>query len=454
MSHRPPNDSLPPESPDELKGGLRGPVSGVTRIGPRAFGLAFVVICGLLAAVLFGLNRGSAMSKGVTTQAFNTPPPAPVAGEDRFGADEPLVVPSAPDTPPPPLILAATPAPNLDDAEPRRAPAAQAQQPVNTQAVSQVAEQARAAADEARAEEQRRRREVVEAALKSPILTSAGPAVFSGNGVGSGVGASSAGYSGGGQNVNAPARTVADAQPAQAAPPSPSAFLNGPTNQYAVQAANVNLPEGGNPKDFLQAQRFAPISPYEIVASSVIPAAMITAIDSDLPGLISAQVREDVYDSKTGRFLLIPRGARLVGLYKNDLSYGQSRVLVAWTRLIFPDTTSIDLEGMSGADVEGSAGVAGKVDNHYGNVFGAAILTSVLASGVALAQPRNTSIFSAPSAGQVLSQSVGTQIANTGTQILQKNLNVPPTIRVPRGYPFVVIVDRDIVLPGPYVSNR
>jgi type IV secretion system protein VirB10 len=181
---------------------------------------------------------------------------------------------------------------------------------------------------------------------------------------------------------------------------------------------------------------------------------MITAIDSELPGLISAQVRENVYDSKTGRYLLIPKGSRLIGLYKNDVAYGQSRVLVAWGRLIFPDTTSIDLQNMSGADVEGGAGVAGTVDNHYGKIFGAAILTSILAAGVQLASPQNSSILTAPSSGQVVGQAVGQQIASVGTQILQKNLNVPPTLHIPKGYPFIVVVDRDIVFSGPYVSER
>jgi type IV secretion system protein VirB10 len=468
MSKRPPNLPGQPESPDELKGGLRGPVRGVSRIGRRAFGLAFLVICGLMVAILIGLNRGSAFSKGAQIDAFNTPPPTPAAGQQRFGASEPLIVPSAPATAPPPLVLASTSAPNLENSDQHRSalqPGPAQAQPERV-ATTDAAAQARAAAAEARAQAERKRRELYEAALRSGILTggngdasasgaagSTGSAMFAGSsGAAAGPGVNYA-NAGAGQAGNLAARQTAD-QPAQPANPAPPSFLAGPTGQYAVPAANVNLPEGGNPRDFLQAQRFAPVSPYEVVASSVIPAAMITAIDSELPGLISAQIRENVYDSKSGRYLLIPKGSRLIGLYKNEIAYGQSRVLVAWSRLIFPDTTSIDLQNMSGADIEGGAGVAGTVDNHYGKILGAAILTSVLAAGAQLAQPQNTSILAAPSSGQVVGQAVGQQIASVGTQILQKNLNIPPTLHIPKGYPFIVVVDRDIVFPGPYVSGR
>lgn len=459
MSKRPPNLPHQPASPDELLGGLRGPVRGVRRIGPRAFGLAFLVVCGLMVAILVGLNRGSAYSKGARADAFNTPPPAPAAGQQRFAASEPLIVPAATETAPPPLVLAATPAPSLENSDPQRVmvQSAPAQAPPERVASSDAYAQARAIAAEARAEVERKRRERYEAALRSNILAggsadgSSSGAAFSGSSGGA-AGTSFAGAAGG-QGGNVAARQVAD-QPAQPANASALGQDAGPAEQYAVQPANVNLPQGGNPRDFLQAQRFAPISPYEVVASSVIPAIMITAIDSELSGLISAQVRENVYDSKTGRYLLIPKGSRLIGLYKNDVAFGQSRVLVAWSRLIFPDTTSIDLQNMSGADVEGGAGVAGKVDNHYGKIFGAAILTSILAAGAQLAQPQNSSILNAPSSGQVVGQAVGQQIATAGTQILQKNLNVPPTLHIPRGYPFIVIVDRDIVFAGPYVSGH
>ena len=479
MADKPPQGRNVPSSPDELGGGLRGPVSGVTRIGPRAFGLAFLVICGLLVAILYGLNRSNPSNR-TTAEAFASPPLPPSTNEPRFAQNEPIVPSAPPATAPPPLYLQATSVPNLDGADGSKngAPAPPAEPPAAVAPPSGPSpEEQRAAADRAAREQARlvaenARRERLRAALHSAILAGTGTNQADGvqNGGATG-GAVQVAFAGNGDN-GAPVRDASNvgsqtaasfmgrtnADAAAAGPPGARAasnYLDGPSGQFAVQGADVVLPQGGNPKDFLQAQRFAPISPYEIIASSVIPAALITGIDSELQGLLSAQVREDVYDSKTGRYLLIPKGSRLVGLYKNDVAYGQTRVLVAWQRLIFPDTTSIDLLNMSGADVEGGAGVAGTVDNHYGKIFGAAILTSVLAAGLQLAQPpQSQSVLQVPSAGQTVSQAVGTQIAQTGTEIVRKDLNIPPTLHIPKGYPFLVVVDRDIVLPGPYRSSR
>jgi type IV secretory pathway VirB10-like protein len=448
MSTRPPNQPPNyPESPDRLERGLRGPVGGVTRIGPRAFALAFGIICALLIAILYGLNRGSPIR--TAEQGYASPPAAPPTNGEHFGANVPIVATEPPSTPPPPLVLAPTAVPDLEQqGRSANAPA--------TQSPEEQAEIAREAADErARADEEQRQRDLAESALKSPIMAggSAGgaqPLAFVGNGGASGQSASSGGGSSVG-GTNGSGASGGERSNQSAGRVQSTAYLQGPSGQYGgVQPANLELPEGGNPKDYLQAQRFAPLSPFEIKASSVIPAELITGIDSELPGLISGQVREDVYDTKTGRYLLIPRGSRLIGLYNSQVEYGQTRILVAWQRLIFPDTTSIDLLNMSGADTQGGAGVSGDVDNHYGKIFGAAILTSVLAAGATLSSGQNTNLLQAPSAGQVISQNVGQEIAQVGTQIVQKDLSIPPTIHVKPGYPFLVIVDRDIVLPGVY----
>jgi type IV secretion system protein VirB10 len=471
-----PNDREIPSSPDELQGGLRGRIGGVTRVGPRAFGVAFFVVCALLVAILYGVNKQSAKP---TTEALASPPAAIQSSEAHFGSNEPLVPSAPPETPPPPLLLAPTSVPNLDNADKTpQPPSTTAPRPVQPLVDQRLVEQ-QSAEEKAREDAEKKREELLEAARKSPILTGngqgggvsggAGQSVqlaFAGNGepaAGNDGDAGSASYaslpatnqsaggvSGTSGGNNLVSRTVA--QSAARPQESPNAFLEGPTGQYRVNAAQVALPEGASSKDFLEAQRFSPLSPYEILASSVIPATLITGIDSDEPGLLSAQVREDVYDTKTGRYLLIPRGSRLVGLYKSDLSYGQSRVLVAWNRLIFPDTTSIDLLNMSGSDVGGFAGFGGDVDNHYGKIFGAALLTSILAAGLELSQPQSTtsSILQVPSAGQVVGQAVGQQLSQTATTIISKDLNIPPTLYVAKGYPFIVFVDRDIVLPGPY----
>ncbi|MBD5635630.1 MAG: hypothetical protein IAI49_14230, partial [Candidatus Eremiobacteraeota bacterium] len=437
MASRPPNDPDYPKSPDVLERGLRGPIGGVTRVGPRAFGLAFLVICGLLVAILYGLNRGATANR--TTDAYVSPPPQPT-NDSHFGQNEPIVAPEAASTAAPPLVLPPTAVPNLDQ-EPNRT----AQAPPSNQSASQSAEQQyelqqREAADRRREDEEARERALADAALKSPIIAGGANGAsgqtelaYAGNGGGQNAAAPVAGGGGatnGGATGASGASGGRSGSNATESRVQSTAYLEGPSGQFAVQPANVVLPEGGNPKDFLQAQRFAPVSKFEVVASSVIPASLITGIDSELPGLVSAQVREDVYDSKSGRYLLIPRGSRLVGLYNNQLQFGQTRILIAWQRLIFPDTTSIDLLNMSGADTQGGAGFGGAVDNHYGKIFGAALLTSILAAGAELASPQSTNLFTNPSASQVISQSVGQQIAQTGTQIVQKDLSIPPTVHV------------------------
>lgn len=449
MSNPPDGRDHPPASPDELHEGIRGRVRGVTRIGPRAIGLAFLLVLGLVLVILYGINKGSPKP---AMQALATPPPAIPSDEPHFGSNIPIVATPEPATPPPALVLPPENVPNV-----AAAPAAHAVPARSAQSdAAAAAEQRRIADEAARRQEEQKRQDLIASAQRAPILAggtgggSPTQLAFAGNGENTGgvAPAAAAAAAAAAQNLAGLGSAGAGRRPEPTPPPT---FLDGPTGQYRqVNAANVSLPEGGNPKDFLQAQRFAPLSPFEITASSVIPAALITGIDSEEPGLITAQVREDVYDTKTGHYMLIPRGSRLVGLYKSDLQYGQTRVLVAWQRLIFPDTTSIDLMDMSGADVQGGAGFGGEVDNHYGKIFGAALLTSILAAGVQLSQPQQSNVFNTPSAGQALGQAVGQQVAQVGTQIVGKSLNIPPTIHVAKGYPFLVVVDRDIVLPGPY----
>ena len=485
MASRPPNgpDRDVPSSPDELGGGLRGPIGGVTRIGPRAFGIAFMVIVALLVAILYGLNRGSSFKK--QTLADSTPAPAAATIAPQI-APSLLPYPQSPvTTPPPPIVLPTTLPPDIasDNGGTKAAAVAPpVTQPAGPSAADEQAERDREAREKAEAEAAKAREDRLLAARKSAILTGQGvnqagdasqnAGGFVGNGESAVAVATSApatattnGSSGGtasfagGNSVSAFPNGSSSALVGRNAAYNTNGggggqgtFLNGPTSQFSIQPANVQLPAGGNKDDFLQAQRFYPLSPFELTASSVIPASLITGIDSELPGILSAEVREDVYDTKTGRYLLIPKGSRLVGVYKSGAAYGQTRVEVAWRRLIFPDTTSIDLLNMTGADSQGAAGLGGTVDNHYGKIFGAALLTSILAAGLELSQPQTagSSVFNTQSPGQVVSQSVGTNVLNLGTQIVQKDLSIPPTLYIPKGYPFLVVVDRDIVLPGPY----
>lgn len=192
------------------------------------------------------------------------------------------------------------------------------------------------------------------------------------------------------------------------------------------------------------------LSRYEIRAGWDIPATLEGGLSSDLPGNIKAIVRENVYDTATGRFLLIPQGSRLVGIYNSQITYGQGRVQVVWTRLIYPDGTAVSLGNMPGVDAEGYAGFHDKVNNHFTRLVSEALLASAFAAGVGLSQKQNTNALSTPSNGQLASQAIGQQLGQLGSEITNKNLSIQPTIIVRPGYRFDVRVTKDIVFNQPY----
>jgi type IV secretion system protein TrbI len=188
----------------------------------------------------------------------------------------------------------------------------------------------------------------------------------------------------------------------------------------------------------------AKASPYVVQAGTVIPAALITGIRSDLPGQITAQVTEAVYDSPTGRYLLIPQGARLIGQYDSSVAFGQSRILLVWTRLIMPDGTSIVLERQPGADTEGYAGLEDEVDNHWGMLFKAAVLSTLLSVGAEAGTGSDENNLA-----QAIREGASNSISQTGQQIVQRQLNIQPTLTIRPGFPVRVIVTHDLVL-APY----
>ncbi len=197
--------------------------------------------------------------------------------------------------------------------------------------------------------------------------------------------------------------------------------------------------------DYLNAGIQHPKSPYEVIAGTVIPATMIGGINSDLPGEIIGQVRENVYDTATGKYLLIPQGSRLVGVYSSAVTYGQTRVLVAWNRLIYPNGDSIDLGQMPGSDVGGYAGFNDEVNNHYLRVFGSAILASLFSAGAQLSQPQNNSSGTVSST-QILAASLGQQANTVGTMLISRGLDIQPTLKIRNGYLFNIMVTKDMVL--------
>jgi type IV secretion system protein VirB10 len=188
-----------------------------------------------------------------------------------------------------------------------------------------------------------------------------------------------------------------------------------------------------------------PASPYIVQAGTVIPGALITGIRSDLPGQITAQVTESVFDSPTGRLLLIPQGARLIGVYDSQVAFGQSRVLLVWTRLIMPNGRSIVLERQPGADAAGYAGLEDEVDNHWGELLKAAALSTLLAVGTELGAGSDTN-GNDSAIIQALRHGAGDSLNQTGQQVVRRSLNIQPTLTIRPGFPVRVIVNRDLVL--------
>lgn len=210
----------------------------------------------------------------------------------------------------------------------------------------------------------------------------------------------------------------------------------------------------------MDSQPEAPRTPFELRAGFVVPATLISGINSDLPGQIMAQVAQHVYDTPTGRHLLIPQGSRLVGTYSSDVAYGQARVLVAWQRIVFPDGKAMDMGAMPGADSAGYAGFNDQVNNHYVRTFASAVLMSAITAGITLSQDNgnntgnNTGNNSGNSqrASDAMSEALGQQLGQVTAQMIAKNLNIAPTLEIRPGYRFNVIVTKDMTFSKPYQS--
>jgi type IV secretion system protein VirB10 len=186
--------------------------------------------------------------------------------------------------------------------------------------------------------------------------------------------------------------------------------------------------------------------PYLIQSGSIIPAALLTAVNSDLPGRVIAQVSAPVYDSVTGDHLLIPQGARLIGTYASENSYGDTRVFLSWDRLLMPDGVSLELAQMAATDAAGAAGLGAKVDNHLGRVGGAIAVSAVLSILANEAEDKNDQGFT-----HSLGDAAAQEAARTGSRIVDRELNLRPTLRVPAGAPIRVLVTDDILLK-PYTE--
>ena len=242
------------------------------------------------------------------------------------------------------------------------------------------------------------------------------------------------------QAASVGASTIVPTQTGQPAQPAPdNAFAqNGQDRKLAFVNAPVDT------RTTSPDRVAAPASTYVLQAGNIIPAALITGIRSDLPGQITAQVTENVFDSPTGRFLLVPQGTRLIGTYDSQVAFGQSRVLLVWTRLIMPNGRSIVLERQPGADTAGYAGLEDEVDNHWGALFKAALLSTLLGVGSELGSTTgtggNSDVITA------LRRGSSDSLNQTGQKVVQRNLDIQPTLTIRPGFPVRVIVNRDLVL--------
>jgi type IV secretion system protein VirB10 len=190
-----------------------------------------------------------------------------------------------------------------------------------------------------------------------------------------------------------------------------------------------------------------------VKAGSVIPAVLVAEANSDLPGQLIAQVRENVFDSATGAHLLIPQGTRAIGVYDSLVAFGQERVLVAWQRLIFPDGSSLNLGSMPGIDLAGAAGFSDRVQRDYLRVFGSAILLSAISAGIQISQgtfDSDSQRSDNSDLREIVAAALGQNLGELATEMARRNMNVQPTLEIRSGYRFNIAVIKDLVLPGPY----
>jgi type IV secretory pathway VirB10-like protein len=225
------------------------------------------------------------------------------------------------------------------------------------------------------------------------------------------------------------------AVPAEAPPVDPNAVQN-------MQDRKLAFVNGPVDRRTVSADRLAnPASPYVVQAGTVIPAALITGIHSDLPGQVTAQVTEHVYDTPTGKFLLIPQGSRLIGQYDSQVAFGQKRVLLVWNRIMLPDGKSIVLERQQGTDAQGFSGLEDEVDYHWWDLAKAAALSTLLSVGAELGSNQDDSDLV-----RALRRGSQDSVNSTGQQLVRRQLNIQPTLTIRQGFPVRVIVNRDLVM--------
>lgn len=247
--------------------------------------------------------------------------------------------------------------------------------------------------------------------------------------------------------ASSPSNTVFD--PLAAGPVSTPPQPTDPTTVQNQQDQKEAFQKGGGTATQNSGDLQQPASPYQVMAGTVISGALVTGIKSDLPGDVIATVTEPVYDTASGRYLLIPQGSRILGKYNSQVSYGQSRVQVVWNRIILPDTSSLALDNLAGADPAGYTGLEDGVDWHWDRIIAGAAMTTLLGVGAELAAPENRQ-----DGDRVIiagRDSLQDTVNEVGQEVTRRNLNIQPTLTERPGLPVRIIVNRDLVL-RPYQS--
>ena len=232
--------------------------------------------------------------------------------------------------------------------------------------------------------------------------------------------------------------------PLAAGPASTAAQPADPTTVQNRQEQKEAFLKGGSTETRNSGNLQMPASPYQVMAGTVIAAALVTGIKSDLPGDVIATVTEPVYDTATGKFLLIPQGSRILGKYNSQVSYGQSRVQMVWNRIILPDTSSLTLDNLVGTDPAGYAGVEDEVDRHWGRILAGAALTTLLGVGAELAAPENRQ-----DGNRIIiagRDSAQDSINQVGQEMTRRNMNVQPTLTARPGLSVRIVANRDLRL--------
>lgn len=425
-------------------GGNQKPGAGIRRLNRLPVIIAIALAVAFLAVILFGLtSRGLVFRDRGDQNASEGLPASTFADQMKRGVTDGII-----GEPQPPAAIAAAPAddpheakPNPFSSETKRAEELPRQNELESEAAWR-ARLMREQQEQVFREQQRQRMARLQAAnvaLDSPLAVSTDKL-----------------------KTADPGQTNTGNQAALSggAATSPAADLYSAALQAGLDGQNVD-PNGQGKKEaffnsdlaklgYLPNRVVAQQSPFELKRGSVIPATLITGINSDLPGRITAQVSQNVYDSATGYRLLIPRGTRLMGRYDSKVAFGQSRVLVVWTDIIFPNGSTLQIGGMAGTDAEGFGGFNDQVDNHYFKTFGSAILLALIGTGMDMAIPENSTLANQATASDAARRNFAETFGRVAERTISKNLDVQPTLEIRPGYKFNVLVDQDVMFASDY----